>query len=152
MLDILTSLRGNYLSLFYLAFYSYLLFRFEIALLRHHVPNFEKKYHTIQDFLISLILKKSLAKSVEEILRYHLNKPLGGEQRLIYTTKEYCKYTTTLAQHREAKTKRNCLVRTELTKGAKPFRQNLFRTSGNYRGFHFPCQWRVSVKNFQVKT
>ena len=72
--DILTSLGGNYLQ----AFWSYLLFRFKNALLRHHVTNFEKKFDTIQDFLISLILKKSLAKSVEAISRYHLNKPLGG--------------------------------------------------------------------------
>ena len=60
------------------AFFSYLLFRFEIALLRHHVTNFEKIFDTIQDFLISPILKKSLAKSVEAILRYQLNKPQGG--------------------------------------------------------------------------
>ena len=74
MLDILTHFNFNFSQ----ASLSYLLFRFEIALLRHHVTNFEKIFDTIQDFLISLILKKSLAKSVEEILRYHLNKPLGG--------------------------------------------------------------------------
>ena len=54
MLDMLTSLGGNYLH----AFLSCLLFRFEIALLRHHVTNFEKIFDTIQDFLLSPILKK----------------------------------------------------------------------------------------------
>ena len=73
MVDILTPLGWNYLQ----AFLSYLLFRFEIALLRQHVTNFEKMIDTIQEFSISPISKKSLAKSVEAILRYQLNKPQG---------------------------------------------------------------------------
>ena len=74
MLDILTHFILNFSE----TSLSYLLFRFEIALLRHHVTNFEKNFDTIQDFLISPILKKSLAKSVEAILRYQLNKPQEG--------------------------------------------------------------------------
>ena len=76
MLDILTHFNLNFSE----TSLSYLLFRFEIALLRHHVTNFEKNFDTIQDFLISPILKKSLAKSVEAILRYQLNKPQGVGQ------------------------------------------------------------------------
>ena len=74
MLDILTHFILNFSE----TSLSYLLFRFEIALLRHHVTNFEKIFDTIQDFLISPILKKSLAKSVKAILRYQLNKPQEG--------------------------------------------------------------------------
>ena len=51
MLDILTQFNWNFSQ----ASLSYLLFRFEIALLRHHVTNFEKNFDTIQDFLLSPI-------------------------------------------------------------------------------------------------
>ena len=58
MLDILTLSNWNFSQ----ASLSYLLFRFEIVLLRHHVTNFEKNFDTIQDFLISPILKKKFSK------------------------------------------------------------------------------------------
>ena len=47
MLDILTSLNWNF---------------YQASSLRHHVTNFEKIFDTIQDFLISPILKKKFSK------------------------------------------------------------------------------------------
>ena len=67
---IFTSLGGNYLQAF---------LSFKNALLRHHVTNFENVFDTIQDSFISPILKKELARSVETILRYQLNKPQGAK-------------------------------------------------------------------------
>ena len=55
MLDILTRFLQNYSQ----AFLSYLLFRFKNSLLRHHLKNSENIFDTIQDFLISPILKNS---------------------------------------------------------------------------------------------